>query len=294
MKFDVYVSPICGLCYGSTTAVNKTKEVLKTNKNVVLYKEILHNKNVLNELEKSGAKQKETLSELEKNDYVIIRGHGEPLSTFKYLEENNISYLDCTCPNVKTINLLVKEKSELGYKIILIGKYGFNNKAMHPEVFATIGWCKDRPILIEDESEINSIDLSYEKYYLVVQTTFSRDKSEKYINLIEDLMKKNNKHFEYRNTICNAQKNINKAAEKLAKDMDVMIVIGGKHSSNSKELYNNISTIKETYFIENPEEVLDLIKIFIEKKHQKIGITAGASTMKEDVLKIKELLETAN
>ena len=294
MKFDVYVSPICGLCYGSTTAVNKTKEVLKTNKNVVLYKEILHNKNVLNELEKSGAKQKETLSELEKNDYVIIRGHGEPLSTFKYLEENNISYLDCTCPNVKNINLLVKEKSELGYKIILIGKYGFNNKAMHPEVFATIGWCKDRPILIEDESEINSIDLSYEKYYLVVQTTFSRDKSEKYINLIEHLMKKNNKHFEYRNTICNAQKNINKAAENLAKDMDVMIVIGGKHSSNSKELYNNISTIKETYFIENPEEVLDLIKIFIEKKHQKIGITAGASTMKEDVLKIKELLETAN
>lgn len=294
MKFDVYVSPICGLCYGSTTAVNKTKEVLKTNKNVVLYKEILHNKNVLNELEKRGAKQKETLSELEKNDYVIIRGHGEPLSTFKYLEENNISYLDCTCPNVKTINLLVKEKSELGYKIILIGKYGFNNKAMHPEVFATIGWCKDSPILIEDESEINSIDLSYEKYYLVVQTTFSRDKSEKYINLIEYLMKKNNKHFEYRNTICNAQKNINNAAEKLAKDMDVMIVIGGKHSSNSKELYNNISTIKETYFIENPEEVLDLIKIFIEKKHQKIGITAGASTMKEDVLKIKELLETAN
>lgn len=292
MKFNVHISPICGLCYGSNNAITSTREALKTNKNVVLYKEILHNKNVLNELENSGAKQKNDLHDLEKNDYVIIRGHGEPLSTFEYLEKNSIKYLDCTCPNVKAINLLVKKKSEEGYKIILIGKYGFDNKPIHPEVFATVGWCINPPILIEDESEINNIDLSYEKYYLVAQTTFSKDKSEKFINLIEKLMKSNNKQFEYKNTVCNAQKNINKAAEDLAKEMDVMIVIGGKHSSNSKELYNNINTIKETYFIENPEEVLELIKIFAEKKHQKIGITAGASTMKEDVLKVKYFLES--
>ena len=291
MTLEVHVSPVCGLCYGSTNAVTKTKESLKENKKVVLYKEILHNQNVISDLEKQGAVIKNDLKELEKDDFVIIRGHGEPLSTFKYFEDNKINYLDCTCPNVKAINLLVKEKSEQGYKIILLGKHGFNGKPMHPEVYATIGWCTTSPILIEDESEIKSIDLSYEKYYLVVQTTFSRDKSIKFISLIEELMNTNQKEFDYRNTICNAQKNINKAAEELAKEMDIMIVIVGKNSSNPKELYNNFSSIKETYFIENPVDILGFKNVFNKKDNLKVGITAGASTMKEDVLQVKEILE---
>ena len=282
MCAKVYISKTCGLCYGSNNAITKTKEALKENKNVVLYKEILHNKNVMSELENNGAVTKNSLEEINFNDYVIIRAHGEPYSTFEYFKNNNIKYLDCTCPNVKAINYLVKEKENAGFKIIIIGKHN------HPEVIATAGWCTS-PFIIEEEQEIENIDLSFDKYYLVVQTTFSKDKALYLIDKISNALKE--KCFEYRNTICNAQKNINDVSFELAKNVDVMIVIGGRNSSNSKELYNNMSTIVKTYFIENPVEVLNLIKENKLLINQKIGITAGASTMQEDILKTQELIE---
>lgn len=278
----VYISQICGLCYGSNNAINKTRETLKNNNNVVLYKEILHNKNVMSELEHSGAIIKDNLKELTPNDYVIIRAHGEPHSTFEYLKNNNINYLDCTCPNVKAINYLVKEKDSAGFKIIIIGKHN------HPEVIATAGWCTS-PFIIEEEQEIENIDLNFEKYYLVVQTTFSKDKA---LHLIDRInLKLKEKYLEYKNTICNAQKSINEASTKLAREMDIMIIIGGKNSSNSKELFNKMNTLVTSYFIENPIEVIDLIKEKKLLKTHKIGITAGASTMKEDILKTKEFIE---
>ena len=284
MKTEIFISETCGLCYGSNRAIEETRETLKQKNNVVLYKEILHNKNVLQELKHKGAKIIESLDEIKPTDFVIVRAHGEPISTFSHFNRNNISYLDCTCPNVKAIHLLVQEKDKKGYKIIIIGKEN------HPEVIATIGWCNN-PILISDEEQIKNLNLNYNKYYLVVQTTFSKFKAESFIEEIKKIMKNNNKIFEYRNTICNAQRNINKSSEELARHVDIMIVIGGKNSSNSKELFNNMSTICKSYFIENPEDVLLLIEDKIIKKDLKIGVTAGASTMKEDIIKTKEILE---
>lgn len=289
-KKEIYISKTCGLCYGSNAAISKTREILKSNNNVVLYKEILHNKNVVSELQSCGAITKENLKELTNNDYVIIRAHGEPYSTFNYLEKNNIKYLDCTCPNVKAIHHLVKEKDSLGYKIIIIGKHGYDSKPIHPEVFATAGWCT-KPILIEEEEEIKSIDLSFEKYFLVVQTTFSADKALFIIDKIEQLLLENDKTFEYKNTICNAQKSINISAAELANKVDAMIVIGGKHSSNSLELYKNVSNITKSFFIENIDELNILLNEGYFANFKKIGITAGASTLKEDIFEIKETLE---
>jgi len=285
MSVEVYISDVCGLCYGAKNAINKTREAIKDKNNVVLYKEILHNKNAVEALESSGAITKNNLYEINKNDYVIIRAHGEPSSTFQYFKNNNISYLDCTCPNVKAIHNLVKEKNELGFQIIIVGKKD------HPEVTATSGWCKS-PILVENEEDIKDISLIYKKYFLVIQTTFSMDKALIIIEKISSLMEKENKYFEYRNTICNAQKNINLAASKLAKNVDAMIVIGGKNSSNSKELFNNISTITKTYFIENANQINHLIENNFVLSNQKIGITAGASTMLEDIIKVKRILES--
>lgn len=286
----VYISPVCGLCYGSNNAINKTRELLDKNKNVILYKEILHNQNVIKELEDKGAKIINNLKDINKDDYVVIRAHGEPSSTFTYFKKNDIKYLDCTCPNVKVIHLLVKEKDEQGYKIIIIGKHGNYKETMHPEVYATSNWCTN-PLIIENEDDIKNIDLSYSKYYLVCQTTFNKDKATTYINVITNIMEKYNKTFEYRNTICNAQKNINEASLNLANEVDVMIVIGGRNSSNSKELYNNLLKVKQTLFIEKPKDIIFFIRANVLDKNQKIGITAGASTMKEDILKLKEIIE---
>ena len=287
----ILISKTCGLCYGSNRAISTTRDVVKRENNVVLFKEILHNRNVLNELAKDGAIIKENLNDISADDFVIIRAHGEPKKTYDYFNENGIRYIDCTCPNVKAINLLVQRKDSEGYKIIIIGKYGFSGKSMHPEVAGTSGWCSN-PILLEEESEIENLDLSYDKYYLVVQTTFSREKAEKMIELIKILMEENGKDFEYKNTICDAQKNINIDSKKLVKLVDKMIVIGGKSSSNTKELFKVMSGIKPSFHVESVNEVEFLITEGILKKEDTIGLTAGASTMLEDIQKVKKLIES--
>ncbi len=285
---NIEISPVCGLCYGSNRAITETFNTIKKEKNVVLFKEILHNKTVKKHLEENGALTKENLEDITKDDFVIIRAHGEPKDTYKYFEDNNIKYLDCTCPNVLAINKLVEKKQSEGFKIILIGKHGFDAKPIHPEVRGTSGWCEN-PILIEDESEIENIDLGFDKYFLAVQTTFSKDKASLFIEKIKNKLEKENKVFEFKNTICNAQKNINDASVVLAKKCDIMFVIGGKNSSNTKELFLNISNYTKTYKIEDPNEVFDINKEELSFA-KTIGITAGASTMQEDILKVKDNL----
>ena len=229
---NVIIAETCCLCYGASQAIKKTLEALNNGERIAMLHEILHNKNVMNKLKNSGAKVIEDVSEAEDKDCVVICAHGESKSTFDFLKSKNIKYLDCTCPNVKVIEELVKRKNFEGYKIIIIGKHGFGGKPMHAEVKGTMGWC-DNPILIEDESEIYNINLSYPKYFLVIQTTFAKNLAENYISIIEDLMKNNNKIFEYKNTICNAQKQINNSAIDLCKKVDIMVVVGGKNSNNS-------------------------------------------------------------
>lgn len=287
---EVFISKICGLCGGASRAIEVTRELAQKEKSVVLFKEILHNKNVLEELEKKGVKVKNSLEEMEEGDFVIVRAHGEPLSTFEKLEERGIRYKDCTCPNVKAINLLVKQKDEEGFKIVIIGKYGYGGKPMHPEVAGTAGWCTN-PVLLEKEEEIDLLKLNYEKYFLVVQTTFSKEKAKKMIEELKEKMHKAGKVFEFKNTICNAQKNINIASKELAQDMDAMIVIGGKNSSNTKELFLSISEICPAFHIEKEEELISLIENGELNGYEKIGLTAGASTMLEDVEKMKTIIE---
>ena len=183
---------------------------------------------------------------------------------------------------------MVEKKQTEGFKIILIGKCGFGGKPMHPEVMGTAGWC-DSPIFVEDESEIENIDLSFDKYFLAVQTTFSKDKATLFIEKIKNKIEKANKVFEFKNTICNAQRNINEASVILSKDVDIMFVIGGKNSSNTKELFLNVSNYTKAYKIEDTDEVFET-DINELKSAKKIGITAGASTMQEDILKVKDNL----
>ena len=280
----VLVAKVCGLCAGSLYAINQTRNAVENNKKVVLFKEILHNKNVISSLESKGAKVKNSLAEMNSDDFVIVRAHGEPKSTFQTLKERGIPFLDCTCGNVRAINFLVDQKDSAGYKIILIGKHGLNGQPMHPEVAGTSGWCTN-PIIIESENEIDQIDMSYDKYFLVVQTTFSRLLAEKIIRLVATKMHQNNKVFEYKNTICDAQKNINLASIELAQKVDIMIVIGGKNSSNTKELYNALKEIKPAFHIEDEIELAKIISSGTIKSNQTIGLTAGASTMPEDILR---------
>lgn len=284
---NIKISQVCGLCAGCHFAINTAIEEIKKGNSVTIFKEIVHNNNVNNYLTSLGAKFEDNIENLSNKDIVIIRAHGEPPSTYKILNSNNISYKDCTCHNVKAIHTLVNKYSDDGYRVIIIGK------SQHPEVLGTVGWTKDS-IVIENENDITKLNnLSNEKLYLVCQTTFNISKADELIEKIRTTAKQNNCELIVNKSICSAQKVINDFSYKLAKESDIMIVVGGKKSSNSLELFNNVSRVCPSIFIEDIHTYKDALKdknLSITST-TKVGITAGASTMKDELFELKTLIE---
>lgn len=289
----INISAVCGLCSGCKNAIDTAKSISKSHK-TVLFKEIVHNNNVNKMLDNLGIRTVENLSLVNTNEIVVLRAHGEPPETYTYLETNNINFVDCTCPNVTKIHEHVLKFSQEGYKIIILGKYGKSNGKIHPEVFGTIGWCKSSPILIEDEEDVSILkNYQNEKFYLVCQTTFNLKKADKIIEQVSNICKANSCEISINKSICNAQKAINIASVKLAQNSDIMIVVGGKNSSNSLELFNNLKNHTQTIFIENIEDWKgELISQNISFSNDtRFGLTAGASTLTEELLKLKQLID---
>ncbi|NLC48542.1 MAG: 4-hydroxy-3-methylbut-2-enyl diphosphate reductase, partial [Tenericutes bacterium] len=278
----IYFPKNYGVCGGANKAISMAislKDKYK-NKNVYIYKEILHNPFVINDLNNKNIKCIDNLDVVTKDDILIIRAHGEPKETYEYLDKNGIKYFDATCINVINIHNIVKEKYSLGYKIIIIGK------KTHPEVLGTNGWCNNEAIILETEDDIKNISNKH-KYFVVCQTTIS---SETVTNLTRQLCKMNI-DFEFKNTICKAQSSIADSSVELAKDMDLMIVIGGKESSNTKELFNACSRFTKSYYFSSLKDFYDFIKNENFTYKTKIGITGGASTPKKQIDEFKNLLE---
>lgn len=288
---NIKISEVCGLCAGCKRAIDTTiKEIEKGNK-VTIFKEIVHNKNVNEHLKSIGAKCEDKIENLTNDNIVVVRAHGEPPETFDYFEEKGIEFRDCTCPNVKAIHNLVKEYADKGYKIIIIGKH---KKAMHPEVLGTLGWANNNAVLVETQEDIEKLK-SYknEKFYLVCQTTFNMKKADELIFEIDKVLKSNSCELVVNKSLCVAQKTINEYSASLARDSDLMIVVGGANSSNSLELFKNVSSICPSIFIED----IDLYKETLNQNgleislNTRVGITAGASTRKEELIALKNMIE---
>ena len=264
---------------------------LQQNKQVTIFKEIVHNKNFNNILRAYGAVTKENLQDLDPKELVILRGHGEPPQTYDYLNAHKIQYLDCTCPNVENIHKAVEQYSLQGYEIVFLGKH---KEKMHPEVEGTIGWAKTKVYMVQDLIDVDSLkNVKNKKLYLVCQTTFNLYVADELISAIESIAKTNNCELIINKSLCSAQRQINQSSQQLAKQVDCMIVIGGKNSSNSKELFNNVSAICPSIFIEDIYEYRQTLKDagITLNKDSVIGVTAGASTMKNELLALKKLIE---
>lgn len=288
---NIKISQVCGLCAGCTRAIDTAVKEVESGKKVTIFKEIVHNKNVNSYLESIGAKCEESIENLTSDSVVIIRAHGEPPETFEYLKNKGIDFRDCTCLNVSKIHELVKEYSEKGYVIIILGKH---KKALHPEVFGTIGWAKTDVVLIESSEDVEKLkELKNDKFYLVCQTTFNMKKADELISEIQDVLKANNSELIVNKSLCLAQKTINEFSAKLATESDVMIVVGGSNSSNSIELFKNVNSICPSIFIEDIYSYKDALKdADLEITSQtRVGITAGASTRKEELVELKKLIE---
>ena len=278
----IYYPKIYGTCTGANKAIEmayKLKNEFK-DKNIYIYKEVLHNEFIIKELKDHGINIIYDLNELKKDDILILRAHGEPKSVYDELKSRNITFYDATCINVKRVHDLVIDKYNNDYKIIIVGKKN------HPEVIGTNGWCNNTAIIIENEEDYKKLNKK-DNYYIVCQTTISKDKLD---NLL-DYLNKNEFNFKYDNTICNYQKLIQDSSVELAKLMDYMIVIGGEESSNTKVLFEECSKVTKSYFFSNINDFYNFIKENKFTSKTKIGFTGGASTPKTQIYEFAHLLE---
>ncbi len=298
---QVIVGKSAGFCYGVEKAVNATIKQLESNQekqHIYCLGELVHNKQVIQKVENLGAKTIENLDEIneKENVKVIIRAHGVPPKIYKEAENKKYQILDLTCPNVLAIHTLAENASREGKYIFLMGH------KIHPEVIGIYGCC-EKVSVIENEEDIEKAVQEFKlsgknKIQILSQTTFSVEKFNKYITIIQEKLKDRKQNIEVRNTICNATKQRQEETENLAKQVQYMIIIGGKNSSNTKKLYETAkSKCLNTVCIETAKELeLNEIKkkrevIENQNKEFKIGIMAGASTPKESIEEVKRSIK---
>ena len=265
---EVRLAKSAGFCFGVKRAVDKVYEQIKTGKKIYTYGPIIHNEEVVKDLEKKGVQvipDKEALQNL-KEGTVIIRSHGVAEEIYDILDDNGLECVDATCPFVKRIHNIVSKESAAGKHIIIVGNAG------HPEVEGIMGWCTGPLNVLETVEEAENLDLPQGKpIYIVSQTTFNYNKFQHIVEIFE----KKGYNNSVANTICNATEERQTEAREIASQADVMIVIGGKHSSNTRKLYEICSSeCANTYFI----QTLDNLHLELPKSVGLVGITAGAST----------------
>lgn len=266
---EVKTAKSAGFCFGVKRAVEKAYEVAGAQKgDVYTYGPIIHNEEVVADLEKRGIRVLNTEEELRNLEHgtVIIRSHGVPKYIYDLLEEKKIACVDVTCPFVLKIHKIVEKESRQGRHIVIIGN------ADHPEVVGIKGWCHSPATVIKTKEEARRfLSENHEKVCIVSQTTFNYNNFQEIVEILSE------KRYDklVLNTICNATQDRQSEAEEIAKQVDAMIVIGGRHSSNTQKLYEICkSECKNTYYIQTLAD-LDSDRF---RSVQCVGITAGAST----------------
>ena len=270
---EIKLAESAGFCFGVKRAVDTVYEQLKTGKTIYTYGPIVHNEEVVWELSEKGVQvleNEEALKSLEvpegKKAAVIIRAHGVPEKIYHLMEEKGLECIDATCPFVKRIHKIAEQESLAGKHIVIVGN------PVHPEVEGIVGWCRGEATVIQTPEEAAAFVPPEGKEVCVVsQTTFNYNK----FQYIVEIFQKKGYNVSVVNTICNATEERQRAARALAAEADVMIVIGGKHSSNTRKLYEIcLEECANTYFI----QTLDDLHLELPKAVRLVGITAGAST----------------
>lgn len=268
-NMEITVAKTAGFCFGVKRAVEKVYDQIATGKKpIYTYGPIIHNEEVVRDLEEKGVQVIASKEELEtlKEGVVVIRSHGVGREIYEILERQGLDLVDATCPFVKKIHKIVREQCEAGRRVIIVGN------EHHPEVEGIKGWGNEYTLAVESLEEFDNLALRPdEKLCIVAQTTFNYNK-------FQDLVEKISKTYYdilVLNTICNATQERQVEARQIASQVDVMIVIGGRNSSNTQKLYEICRReCKHTYYIQTLED----FKPEITGTVRSVGITAGAST----------------
>ncbi len=287
---NIMVAKHAGFCFGVKKAIEIAEKTAEENGKTYVYGQLVHNERVIEDLQKKGIEFIDDIEEIPENAVTVLRAHGEPGTTYIKLKEKGIiknnKLKDATCPLVTLVhNVAIKLKNN-GYEVIIFGKRN------HPESIGTSYHIKGKDTFIVEKPENADSVIEYikknnfKKIAIISQTTMSVTGYKELIDNINNLSEKKfeqlhlnlkdmEKPFVFVDTICNPTKQRQSDTEDIAKKADVMIVIGGKNSSNSKELAAKSKEFGvETHFIQFAEQLKE--KWFKGKEY--IGVTAGAST----------------
>ncbi len=278
---EIKVAKTAGFCFGVSRAIDIVEKLVAEGKRVCTLGAIIHNPQKVRELEEKGVRIVDSPDEVKSGETLVIRSHGVAASVTDRIKELGVSCSDATCPFVLKIHRIVAEHSKNGDTILIAGDKD------HPEVQGIIGHCFSEYHTFMNCDELDKLfedvpNLRQKPVCAVVQTTFDRTEWKKTLKKLQKLYT-NAKIFD---TICSATSDRQSEAEILASESDLMLVIGGKHSSNTNKLYHICkSKCDKTYLIESaPELPMDALRTAGQ-----IGITAGASTPASI---IKEVLVT--
>ena len=280
----VKVAETAGFCFGVKRAVDKVYELIASGVSpIYTLGPIIHNEEVVSDLEKKGVAvvSEEELSMLS-GGTVVIRSHGVGKAVYDKLERLGLSYVDVTCPFVLKIHRIVERESRAGSHIIIIGD------KEHPEVKGICGWCLGGYTVIKNVQEAEDfMPPAGKKLCVVSQTTFNYNKFQELVEILRKKRYDNNvlNILNILNTICNATEERQKEAQTVAGEVDTMLVVGGRHSSNTQKLFEICKKeCGNTYYIQTP---VDLDSEMFQRSSF-VGITAGASTPKKIIEEVQE------
>ena len=280
----VTVAETAGFCFGVDRAVNLVYRMLEEGRRVCTIGPIIHNPQVIEDLQAKGVRIIESADCADDGYEVVIRAHGVSKDVIERLEDLSVGYTDATCPYVLKIHKLVKKHSSENNVVLIAGD------ETHPEVCGFRSYCRGESFVFRNEKELTDLleknsHLENKEIIFVSQTTFSVKEWKKCAEIIQKVCT-NSISFD---TICRATQNRQEEANRLSQNVDCMIVIGGRFSSNTVKLYNVCSENCKTHLIERVEELNGIDFTGCEK----IGITAGASTPAR-IIKEVEVIMTEN
>lgn len=281
---EVIVGKLAGFCPGVESTIKRAQQILEEKNKIYCLGEIVHNKQVIQSLENQGMITVEELEEVPDNSVLIFRAHGEPEYKYEIAKQKNLELHDLTCGNVISIHKKVQKERDDSFIIIL-------GKKKHPEVLGTKGFAGENSYVIETEDDILDAYMEYEKtdlgrVYVVGQTTISSTYFDKLAEEVENNFIEAEVVID--KTICNATEIRQKETLEMSKKYNTMIIIGGKNSSNTKELAKIAeANSKNVYSVETINDIKQIDFSGIKE----IGIMAGASTPKDIINEVKEYLE---
>ena len=265
MAIKIILADSAGVCFGVENAVSTAEKELLKNKKVYSYGPLIHNPQSIEKLEENGL---EVINKIEnKHGKIIIRAHGITIEEESKLGETGSELIDMTCPIVKRLQFAIKALTEDGYHVIIVGDEN------HPEIIGAKSYGKNNISIIRSVSEVDDLSNKFNRLGVVAQTTIP---VENFWRVVDRLKTIDELDLKVIDTLCDDIHNKQVEAKEIAKDVDVMIIIGGKNSSNTKEIAKICKKVNPlTYQVETYDQ---LRQLKIDFKNKTVGISAGAST----------------